>query len=307
MKHTLNITLVLLLIFLTTQLIGLGIVNQYIDHSLSSEKGSATFKSLPYNIERPELEQKTAFLYIFLAILIGTGFVLLIIKFGQKTLWKLWFFFGVTITLSIAFASFIPELSALILGIIFAAWKTFRPNIYIHNLTELFVYGGLAAIFVPLLNILSVIILLILISGYDAYAVWKSKHMVDMATFQADSQIFAGILLGYKPKQKGIEQITTAKLPTKSISNKEMKTAMLGGGDIGFPLIFAGVILKNLIIIYPLFLSFLLTSIVSLCATIALMYLFLYAKKDTFYPAMPFITVGCLIGYGLVWLVQLLI
>ena len=40
-----------------------------------------------------------------------------------------------------------------------------------HNVTELFIYGGLAAIFVPLFNLFSVIILLLLIFAITAHDV----------------------------------------------------------------------------------------------------------------------------------------
>ena len=43
------------------------------------------------------------------------------------------------------------------------------------------------------MNIFSASILLVLISLYDMYAVWKSRHMVAMAKFQSSSNLFAGI------------------------------------------------------------------------------------------------------------------
>lgn len=294
MKHSVPVTFLLLGLFLAAQLIGLLVVNAYIDHA-AAEKGEESFTDLPFNVERPQLEQKTSFIYIFIAILIGTGLVLLIIKYGQMTLWKVWFFFGVTVTLVIAFAAFLPQLLAGVLGIAFAAWKTFKPNPYVHNATELFIYGGLAAIFVPLLSVWSILFLLLLVSAYDAYAVWKSKHMITMATFQTKTNMFAGLLVGYKQKKKDVKK-TTVPVPLK-----EVRTAVLGGGDIGFPLLFAGVVFKGLLLQYSFLLSFLLTTIMSVAATIALLLLFLYAEKDKFYPAMPFITTGCLVGYGLIY------
>ncbi len=50
-------------------------------------------------------------------------------------------------------------------------------------------YTGIAILFVPILNVFWMIILLIVISIYDAYAVWKSKHMVKMANFQMIKQV----------------------------------------------------------------------------------------------------------------------
>ena len=40
--------------------------------------------------------------------------------------------------------------------------KVFKRNFFVHNATELFIYPGIAAVFVPLLNIYTIIILLII-------------------------------------------------------------------------------------------------------------------------------------------------
>ena len=55
MKHTFGVTLVLVGIFLISQLVGLAVTNQYIDHAATKETGKVTFTSLPYNISRPEI------------------------------------------------------------------------------------------------------------------------------------------------------------------------------------------------------------------------------------------------------------
>ena len=80
------------------------------------------------------------------------------------------------------------------------------------------------------------------------------------------------------------------------------KIAVLGGGDIGFPLIFAGVVMKDLMLSNPELIGFLKTLIIPVFVSIALMYLLVSAQKDKFYPAMPYLTVGCVIGYFVVLL-----
>ncbi len=271
MKHTIKVTAIVLLMFLLAQLIGLVIVKQYLPR-----------ETLPFDIEKPQMEEQTSFIPLFITIIVATILALILIKFSAVRLWKLWFFLSVLFTLVIAFAAFIPQIIALILALILALWKVLRPNLYIHNLTELFIYGGLAAIFVPVLSIFSVSILMILIAIYDMIAVWKTKHMIKLAKFQASSKTFAGLLIPYslkKPKvKKGSKKIM---IP--------VRTAILGGGDIGFPLLFAGVILKTS--------TFFNAFIISIFAALALMVLFIIAEKKKFYPAMPFIAVGCFVGY----------
>jgi len=108
-------------------------------------------------------------------------------------IWKMWFFIGVLIALIVAFHGlFKNQILAIVLALGFAIWKVFRPNIWVHNGTELFIYGGLEAIFVNILNVFGAFMLLLLISVYDIIAVWKSKHMVKLAKLQTKSKVFAG-------------------------------------------------------------------------------------------------------------------
>jgi len=286
MKHTWLVTCFLLVMFFAAQLIGLQITRSYIDVAASAEKGELVWKELPsvagVKIERPDIAPQFSIWYIIGAVLIGTILILLIIRLRTILLWKLWFYFAVVLCLGIAAAAFVPPLYALVIALVLGFFKVFKPNIFVHNFTELFVYSGLAVIFVPMLNVLYAFVLLLVLSLYDMYAVWKSKHMIKMAKFQAKSNIFAGLLLPYRmPSLRGVK--------------RKIKTAVLGGGDIGFPLIFAGTVMVAS--------DFVSAVVVSLCSTLALLVLLLLSQKDRFYPAMPFLTVGCALGYLIAYLV----
>lgn len=297
MKHTIKITLILLVIFLLAQFIGIGVLYNYIDLEKSVAEGKTVFGELPIG-ERPPIEEATSYLWILLAILIGTGVLLLIIKYKVFLLWKIWFLMAVVLSLIVAFGAFIRVEIALFLALALGLWKIFKPNIFVQNFTELFIYGGLAAIFAPLFNLWSVIILLLLISAYDMYAVWKSKHMVTLAKSQAKAHIFAGLLIPYKLGLKA-KKGKTRKKKVGKMKLEKVRTALLGGGDIGFPLIFTGVILK----VFGLWQSL----IIPFFSGAALLVLLLKGNKNKFYPAMPFITVGCFVGLGVVWLISFLL
>ncbi len=248
-------------------------------------------EALPYNLERPKLEESTSYIWIISAIIIGTLLLLLLIKFKKMSLWKLWFFLAVFSTMSIAFSAFIPHTLAAVLAFTLALMKIYKPATIIQNLTEIFIYGGLAAIFVPVLNLFAAFALLTLISIYDIIAVRHTKHMVTLAKFQAKSSVFAGLFIPYwekgniASKEKGI------------IQKKGSRIAVLGGGDIGFPLLFAGVVMKEMMLNNPELTSLLKTLIIPIFVSLALFYLLAKGKKDQFYPAMPYLTVGCVIGY----------
>jgi len=289
MKHTAKITLIIILLFLLTQITGLFIISNYADFQKIERQVTVfedgkevnktvtelneTWSNLPYDIERPKLQDKISYLQIFISIIIATALALLIIKWRKRRLWKLWFFLSVLLALTIAFNPFMAQIMAFVLALILTYLKVFKKNVIIHNFTELFIYGGLAAIFVPILSVTAMIILLIIISIYDMIAVWKTKHMISLAKFQASENIFAGLLIPYGKNKK----------------------AILGGGDMGFPLLFAGVLFKTF--------SWL-SLIVVITTTIALAILLYKSQKNKFYPAMPFLTLGCLAGYVILSLVH---
>lgn len=260
MKHNLRIISILILLFLLSQYIGLFITSK------------TAYKELPYEIERPDLDEKTSYIQMFLIILILTAVILIISYFKLLKLWILWFFLSVWFILLISFSAFMNNNLALVLAFILAILKI-RKNIFFHNLTEVFIYGGIAAVFVPLFNMFTISMLLILISIYDIIAVWKTKHMIKLAKFQVESKIFAGLLIPYGKK-----------------------AAILGGGDMAFPLLFSGVALR-----YFGYLSFL----IPLITALALFLLLYKGKKNKFYPAMPFLSFGCFISLLLIYLSSL--
>ena len=200
-------------------------------------------------------------------VIIVTFLALFIIKFKVQWLWKTWFFLAVLFCLTIAFSAFIKQALALALSTVLAYVKIFKRNIFTQNISELFIYGGIAAVFAPVMSIFSVSMLLILISIYDFIAVFKTKHMIKLAKTQAEMKTFPGLMIPYDKN----------------------KLAVLGGGDLGLPLLFAAVLFHAygaIALTIPLF------------TTIALSHLMLKGEKSKFYPAMPIISLGCFVGYG---------
>ncbi len=219
---------------------------------------------------------------------------------------RIWFFLVVIISLGIAFNAFIYPFSkyssiiALIIALPLAFYKTFKRNFLVHNLTELLIYPGIAAVFVPLLGIFSLVIILLLISIYDLWAVWHSGIMQKMAKYQINEvKIFAGFFVPYlDKKQKALVQKLKQKNQISKLKNIKVNTAILGGGDVVFPIIASGVVLRAWGLIPAL--------AVTLCASISLVLLFIFAKKKKFYPAMPFITAGIFAGMILGYLFTLI-
>ncbi|MAG38608.1 hypothetical protein CMO90_00805 [Candidatus Woesearchaeota archaeon] len=292
MKHDLNVIIIIVSIFLLTQIFGLFLINKdissikKIDDAIVIEHQETTLGP------RPETTGFSSFIFLSMAVLIGTLLLLLIMKYGKVNLWKTWFFLAVFFSISISLGVLIEYELALFFAFILSFLKMFKRNVLVHNFTEVLMYSGLAVLIVPIFDLQWVFIMLIVISIYDMYAVWKSKHMVKMAKFQAKNNLFAGLMIPYEQNKKIHLKIS------KKIKRTKVHNALLGGGDVAFPLIFAGVVMESLIKKgFTPQLAFFQTITISFLVTGAVIGLFVFAKKKKFYPAMPFISIACFIGY----------
>ena len=297
MKHNAKITVILLAMFVISQLIGIYVVSHYLPDS----------NPLPFGMDSPKMESQSDYVSIFPSIIIAFVFAIVLFfiltKFKVQLALRIWFFTVVVIALSVALFSFtkgfdtviysIPVIATLI-ALPLAIIKIYGRNFIVHNATELLIYPGIAAVFVPLLNLWTVLALLVIISVYDAWAVWHSGIMQKMAKYQINQlKIFSGFFIPYASK-KVKQQIANWKktLSNSQLAKKKIKisVAILGGGDVVFPIITAGVMLKTPGMgLYSALL-------VVLGATLGLAYLFFVSEKKKFYPAMPFITAGIFLG-----------
>jgi len=324
MKHNIQITFILLVMFIITQLIGLAVIHvyspQYVQVLINGTLMNISVgPQLPYGMQPPEIAPEISLTTIIISFAIAILLIFILTRIKAILFLRLWFFIVVVIVLGITLNALlsqfiqyelvfnqyhfsIPAIISIIIALPLAIFKIFKRNLIVHNLTELMVYPGIAAVFVPILNIWTIIVLILIISAYDIWAVWHSGFMQKMAKFQIDEmKIFAGFFVPYLGrKERLMMQKMRAKKKKGKMKEKRIKVnlAILGGGDVVFPIITAGIVFNVLGLIPAL--------IVVACATLALLYLFVFAKKGKFYPAMPFLTAGLLIGIGISYLIQLI-
>jgi len=315
MKHNVKVTIIILGMFLLTQFIGIYVVNYY--SSVKIVNGNIVdveAPDLPFGLETPDLKEtgefNQAFVSILFAFIIAISLLIFLSRFNAEFFLKLWFFFVVVISLGISFNVFLFKLNsfnflllampiswfiALVFALVLSLLKIYGKDLFVHNFTELFVYPGIAAIFVPILNIYTISLLLILISVYDIWAVWHSGIMQKMAKYQIQKlNIFSGFFVPYVSKKVRLrlKKMKKSELKKKKIS---VNVAILGGGDVVFPIIAAGVMLKTLGILSAIF--------VIIGAALGLSYLLFFSEKKKFYPAMPYISAGIFLGIALSYLV----
>ncbi len=312
MKHSLRITLLLICMFFLAQVIGLYVSHAYhpttvqVLNETSNTFYNKTAYNLPYGgiFNPPEnINPQDAVGSIIVALIFAVLLMVMLMKFKAEMFLRLWFFVVVVIGMSLTLNTFFISLNyaailALIVAIPLAYLKIIKRNLIVHNATELIIYPGIAAVFVPLLTISAATILLIIISLYDVYAVWHTGFMQKMAKYQIEKvRVFTGFFIPYLGLREKAPPIKTMRQKSQSKSSKlSTHVAILGGGDVVFPIILAGVVLN--------FFGAIPALIISLGATVALAFLFYYAEKGKFYPAMPFISVGCFLALGVVYLIS---
>jgi len=273
MKHPTYVTIILIALFIGAQVFGLLVFSKYMNFTTKAPSKDTPIGSI--QVKDTKGLNWEFLIIICAAVIIGTGVCLYLIRNNKMNLLKIWIGIALSANLGIALGAFLPAIAAIILaiGLAVTRMKTSQWKYYpwLHNATELALYGGFATIFAFVLNVWTIIALLVVVSIYDMIAVWKSGHMITMAKGLIKGNIFAGFMLLYKDKK-----------------------AILGGGDIAFPLLAAVVMLKTF--------GWLPALITIAFATLALTYLFLTSKEGKFYPAMPYLSAGVFIGMLLGWL-----
>src|SRR3990167_4524479 len=175
MKHNVKITLILLLMFVVAQFIGLYVVDYYSPVKVvEGNVVNVTAPDLPFGLETPELKEKKDFNYAFVSILlafvISISLLLFLTRLNAEFFLRLWFFLVIVIALVISFNVFISKTGFLPNNLEFISWnfpiswavalaisfplayiKIYKRDFFVHNMTELIIYPGIAAVFVPIL------------------------------------------------------------------------------------------------------------------------------------------------------------
>jgi len=129
--------------------------------------------------------------FIFIAILlVFTGFLLLLIKYGKKSWIAAIIAISIFLTFVYIFSALVnvvtadPNLAAalvLVLSLLAIVLLYKYPEWYVIDGLGILIAAGVAAIFGSSLEYYLVIVLLVLLAVYDAISVYKTKHMITLA------------------------------------------------------------------------------------------------------------------------------
>ncbi len=129
--------------------------------------------------------------FIFIAILlVFTGFLLLLIKYGKKGWIAAIIAISIFLTFVYIFSALVNVVTAdpnlavalvIILSILAIVLLYKYPEWYVIDGLGILIAAGVAAIFGSSLEYYLVIVLLVLLAVYDAISVYKTKHMITLA------------------------------------------------------------------------------------------------------------------------------
>jgi presenilin-like A22 family membrane protease len=231
----------------------------------------------------------------FFGVVVVMGLVLFIIPLSKlklvfRALFALMFAWGVFIVVGLTLPDILSYPVAAIAGIVWLFWA----RVWLHDLLLLVTLSGAGSVFGFLFSPLTFMIFMLIIAVYDVVAV-RFGFMVWMADKLSEADTLPAFIF---PRQIGDWKLSLSKVRVGDLRNKESderEYSILGGGDIGFPLMLA----------VSVFFETGLSSavLVGVFALIGLMGAFLIQSfwlKGKPMPALPPITFASLIGFLIV-------
>jgi presenilin-like A22 family membrane protease len=281
-------------LFVLAQLIGVFTVTQAVTVNETVDVASTGLG------ERPPIEGWQSVAYLVGGILLSTALILYIAKKNWVNIWKYWQSLATGIAVYLAASTFTPPRIATLIGAASFLARLKTTNQYVNNAIELVMYAGITVFLAPIFTVKTALALLAIMSVYDAYAVWKSKHMVTLAEFTRRTKRFPGLTTGKQPSQINHSP------PTHSPEENRSSFSVLGGGDILFPLLFTATLYIETVTngVSPL-IALLYALITTTGATTGLIALYATSDGESYYPALPYLTTGVYAGFLAVHAVHL--
>ncbi|MDY6777265.1 MAG: presenilin family intramembrane aspartyl protease [Candidatus Nanohaloarchaea archaeon] len=228
-------------------------------------------------------------LYLFGIIAVATILMILLYRYQLTALVKLWFLSAIFFTQLMFYAIFFPPAIALGAAVAGFTVRKLVPDIWTRNLIDSISYAGIGAFFGTMIGVIPAAIFLVLIAAYDIFAVFISEHMISIVEEGMDSNTFMGFMYPKDHSQNlepGVErspdQIDTDQL-------EEVQVGIIGGGDVVIPMIFAVSLMGPY--------GPLATAISSIGAAGGLSILLNKSREGEFYPAIPAVGGGAILGF----------
>ncbi len=248
-----------------------------------------------HQITSPEIPLGLPLLY-FLGAVVLLGVILFLVpvdklKIAFRIMFMLLFAWGMFITLGLS----LPILAASLISIAGGSMWFFRPRVWLHNLLMIFTLASVGAVFGFLLSPWTAISFMLVISVYDVLAV-RLGYMLWMVKRLSESETLPAFVI---PKRISAWNLNLKESGFKKLfedESAEREFSILGGGDIGFPLM----LVVSVFFVYG-FASCVIVAAFSLLGLISAYLIQLFFLKGKPMPALPPITFVSLIGFLIVY------
>jgi presenilin-like A22 family membrane protease len=238
-------------------------------------------------------------LIYFLSAVIVIGIVLFVIPVSAlKTVFKVIFAFLFTWSIFVISILWLPLIASILIAAFIGIFWFFNPRVWLHSLVMLLAMVALGEVFGRFISPWTAMVLLTALAIYDFLAV-RFGYMMWMVKKMSESTTLPAFIIPYKFSEWTSSLKKTGIIDLVEQRAEERKYSILGGGDIGFPVLlvssvyFAHGLSDGLIVA-----GFALVGLVSAY--------FIQAKflKGNAMPALPPIAVMSIIGLVLIGLVH---
>lgn len=226
---------------------------------------------------------------IIIGVIIASLILLLFIKFVHKEKLKkafLYFIFGfISLWGSVFILSlWINFLSAMIISLAIVIFVFSYRNVLFNNIAMMLAVPAAVINLSIAVNFETTVLFLLILTIYDYIAVYKTRHMVDMAK----GMVQQGVVFGFVFPRK--TEYLESKVSQIIGQEEKNKAFIMGSGDVAIPLLFITNLLKysHSAAIFVSFFAFL---------GLFLSFLIFYFQKDKQpMPALPPIVLMCFLG-----------
>jgi len=248
-----------------------------------------------YQITPPQVSLELPLIY-FLGAVVLLGVVLFLVpvdklKIAFRIMFMFLFAWGMFITLGLS----LPILAASLIAITGGLMWLFRPRVWLHNLLMIITLASVGAVFGFLLTPWTTIAFMLVISVYDVLAV-RLGYMLWMVKRLSESGTLPAFII---PRRISVWNLNLKEAGFKKLfegESAEREFSILGGGDIGFPLI----LVVSVFFVHG-FTSSVVVAAFSLLGLISAYLIQLFLLKGKPAPALPPITFVSLIGFLIVY------
>ena len=248
-------------------------------------------------ITPPQISLELPLIYFF-GVVVLLGLILFLLPISKlRIVLKVVFSFLFCWGIFIVFGLSLPLLAASIIAIAGSLIWFFRPRVWLHNLLMILTLVSAGSVFGLLLSPWAAIVFMLVISVYDVLAV-RFGYMLWLVKRLSESEILPAFVIpraipgwNLNLKKEGFKNLLEDKVAEREFS-------ILGGGDLGFPLLLTA----SVFFTYGLA-SSLIVAAFSLLGLIAAYWIQRVFLKGKPMPALPPIFLMSLIGFLIAYFV----